>query len=104
MTIRDERIDALLAGPDPSTVLRSDGRLGELKKQLLHRLMAAACDPLMTEARASGQTRNHRNGAGPQRVLTDDGHGEVTVPRDRDARFDPVLVGQSQRRRPGFDA
>ncbi len=27
----------------------------------------------------------------------------VTIPRDREARFDPVLVGKYQRRLPGFD-
>lgn len=103
MTIRDELIDELLAGHDPSTVLRSDGLLGELKKKLLNRLMAAEFDLHMSEEREAGQTRNHRNGSTRKRVLTDDGHVEVTVPRDREARFDPVLVGKYQRRLPGFD-
>lgn len=103
MTIRDELIDELLAGHDPSTVLRSDGLLGELKKKLLNRLMAAEFDLHMSEEREAGQARNHRNGSTRKRVLTDDGHVEVTVPRDREARFDPVLVGKYQRRLPGFD-
>lgn len=103
MTIRDELIDELLAGHDPSTVLRSDGLLGELKKKLLNRLMAAEFDLHMSEEREAGQPRNHRNGSTRKRVLTDDGHVEVTVPRDREARFDPVLVGKYQRRLPGFD-
>jgi transposase-like protein len=36
-------------------------------------------------------------------VLTDDSHVEMTIPRDREARFDPVLIGKYQRRLPGFD-
>jgi hypothetical protein len=41
MTIRNELIDELLAGQDPASVMRQDGLLGELKKALLNRLMAA---------------------------------------------------------------
>jgi len=40
MTNRDEVIDELLAGRDPSSVMRRDGLLGNLKKALLNRLMA----------------------------------------------------------------
>ena len=41
MTIRNELIDELLAGQDPASVMRQDGLLGDLKKALLNRLMAA---------------------------------------------------------------
>ena len=103
MTIRNELIDELLAGQDPSSVMRQDGLLGELKKALLNRLMAAEFDHHLAEERASGEGRNHRNGSTRKRVLTDDSHVEVTIPRDREARFDPVLIGKYQRRLPGFD-
>ena len=103
MTIRNELIDELLAGQDPSSVMRQDGLLGELKKALLNRLMAAEFEHHLTEDRALGEGRNHRNGSTRKRVLTDDSHVEVTIPRDREARFDPVLIGKYQRRLPGFD-
>ena len=103
MTKRNELIDELLAGQDPSSVMRQDGLLGELKKALLNRLMAAEFDHHLAEERASGEGRNHRNGSTRKRVLTDDSHVEVTIPRDREARFDPVLIGKYQRRLPGFD-
>jgi putative transposase len=103
MTIRNELIDELLAGQDPSSVMRQDGLLGELKKALLNRLMAAEFDHHLTQDRASGESKNHRNGSTRKRVLTDDSHIEVTIPRDREARFDPVLIGKYQRRLPGFD-
>jgi putative transposase len=103
MTIRNELIDELLAGQDPSSVMRQDGLLGELKKALLNRLMAAEFDHHLAEERASGEGRNHRNGSTRKRMLTDDSHVEVTIPRDREARFDPVLIGKYQRRLPGFD-
>jgi putative transposase len=103
MTIRDELIDELLSGHDPASVMRQDGLLGELKKALLNRLMAAEFDHHLAREQASGEGKNHRNGSTRKRVLTDDSHVEVTIPRDREARFDPVLIGKYQRRLPGFD-
>ena len=103
MTIRNELIDELLAGRDPSSVMRQDGLLGELKQALLNRLMAAEFDHHMDQERASGEGRNHRNGATRKRVLTGEGHVEVTVPRDREACFEPVLIGKYQRRLPDFN-
>ena len=103
MSIRNELIDELLAGQDPSSVMRQDGLLGELKKALLNRLMAVEFEHHLTEERASGAGKNHRNGSTRKRVLTDDSEVEVTIPRDRQARFEPVLIGKYQRRLPGFD-
>jgi putative transposase len=103
MTIRSALIDELLAGQDPASVMRPDGLLGELKKALLNRMMAAEFDQHLTEDRASNEGKNHRNGSTRKRVLAGDGHVEVTIPRDREARFDPVLIGKYQRRLPDFD-
>jgi putative transposase len=103
MTIRNELIDELLAGQDPASVMRQDGLLGELKKALLNRLMAAEFEHHLTKDRASNEGKNHRNGSSRKRVLAGDGHVEVTIPRDREARFDPVLIGKYQRRLPDFD-
>ncbi|MDR3535965.1 MAG: transposase, partial [Acetobacteraceae bacterium] len=106
MTIRDALIDELLSGQDPSTVMRQDGLLGELKQALLNRLMAAEFDHHLAqepEADATSGRKNHRNGSTRKRVLTDDSVVDVTIPRDREARFDPVLIGKYQRRLPGFN-
>jgi putative transposase len=103
MTIRNELIDELLAGRDPASVMRQDGLLGELKKAFMNRLMAAEFDHHMAKDRALGEGKNHRNGSTRKRVLTGDSHVEVTIPRDREARFDPILIGKYQRRLPDFD-
>ncbi len=106
MTIRDDLIDELLSGQDPSTVMRQDGLLGELKQALLNRLMAAEFDHHLAQepvADATSGRKNHRNGSTRKRVLTDDSVVDVTIPRDRQARFDPVLIGKYQRRLPGFN-
>jgi putative transposase len=106
MKIRDALIDELLAGQEPSTVMNQDGLLGALKKALLNRMMAAEFDHHLAREQAEvpdGATRNHRNGSTRKRVLTGETQVEVTIPRDREARFDPVLIGKYQRRLPGFD-
>ncbi|WP_435889258.1 IS256 family transposase [Streptosporangium canum] len=42
---------------------------------------------------------NSRNGTQPKTVLTDVGPVEITVPRDRDASFEPKIVRKRQRQR-----
>jgi transposase-like protein len=46
---------------------------------------------------------NHRNGYGSKTVITDTGKLELSIPRDRHGRFDPVLIGKYRRRFAGFD-
>jgi putative transposase len=106
MKIRPELIEELLDGQDPATVMRQDGLLGALKQALMNRLLAAEFDHHLEQDRTrqpAGTAPNHRNGSRRKRVLAGDGEVEVTVPRDRAARFDPVLVGKYQRRLPDFD-
>jgi putative transposase len=50
-----------------------------------------------------GNAENRRNGYGSKTVLTDTAKLEIAVPRDRQATFDPQLIGKYQRRFPGFD-
>src|SRR5213079_2121098 len=46
---------------------------------------------------------NSRNGHRAKTVLTDTGALEITVPRDRDASFEPKIVAKRQRRLTGID-
>ena len=106
MKIRDALIDELLAGQDPSTVMNHDGLMGALKKALMNRMLAAEFDHHLAQEHAEaavGAPRNHRNGSTRKRVLTGEAEIEITIPRDRAARFDPVPIGKYQRRLPGFD-
>ena len=49
------------------------------------------------------ETKNTRNGYSRKTVTTSTGPLEISVPRDRNATFDPILIGKYQRRFPGFD-
>lgn len=97
-----ELLDRLLAGRDPKTVLESEGLIGELKAALAERLLNAEMDVHLGQE-AEQAAGNHRNGASAKTVLTPDGELTLAIPRDRQGRFDPVLIGKYQRRFPGFD-
>ncbi|MDH6152333.1 transposase-like protein [Paraburkholderia sp. WSM4179] len=56
----------------------------------------------MSEAE-QGSAGNHGNGTSRKTVLTPNGELTLDIPRDRQATFEPQLVGKYQRRLPGFD-
>jgi transposase-like protein len=49
------------------------------------------------------EVTNHRNGSTAKTVLTDKGKIRIETPRDRDGRFEPLLVPKHARRFTGFD-
>jgi len=100
--IKPELVDELLAGRDAKSVFEQDGLLDELKKALAERILNAEMDHHLGQEneQASG---NHRNGASPKTVLTDTGKLDLSIPRDRQGRFEPALIAKYQRRFPGFD-
>jgi len=100
--ITDEILDQLLNGRDPATVFESGGLVDELKKRLAERMLNEEMDHHLG-AEAEQDAGNHRNGYSSKTVLTDTGKLELSIPRDRQARFDPVLIGKYRRRFAGFD-
>ncbi len=100
--ITDEVVDQLLAGRDPATVFESGGLVDELKKRLAERILNGELDHHLSAAEEE-EAGNHRNGYSSKTVLTDTGKLELSIPRDRHGRFDPVLIGKYRRRFAGFD-
>jgi putative transposase len=100
--ITNEMVDQLLAGRDPATVFESGGLLDELKKRLAERMLNGELEHHL-DAEAEEEAGNHRNGYSSKTVLTDTGKLELSIPRDRQGRFDPVLIGKYRRRFAGFD-
>jgi putative transposase len=79
-------------------------------QQLTKRLLESALDGEITEHLgydkhdpAGRNTRNSRNGTRSKPVLTDVGPVEISVPRDRDASFEPKIVAKRQKRLTGVD-
>ena len=102
----DELLDQLLAqasGKDAESLLGESGLIGQLKKQLAERMLAAELSHHLASEVAEEGAGNHRNGASPKTVLTPNGALDLNIPRDRLATFEPQLVAKYQRRLPGFD-
>ncbi|WP_448642911.1 IS256 family transposase [Geodermatophilus sp. URMC 63] len=88
-------------------LLGEGGLLQQMTKAVLERALAEELtDHLGYEegdlaGRGSG---NSRNGVTAKRLLTEAGHVDLEVPRDRNATFDPAIVPKGTRRRDGVDA
>jgi putative transposase len=83
---------------------------GGLLQQLTKRVIEAALDGEITDHLgydkhdpAGKDGGNSRNGSRAKTVLTDVGPVEITVPRDRDASFEPQIVRKRQRRLTGVE-
>lgn len=70
-----------------------------MKKALAERALNAEMDHHL----AGEDAGNTRNGYGRKTVTTETGRIELSIPRDRQATFNPQLIGRYQRRFPGFD-
>jgi putative transposase len=101
-SIRPELLDELLAGQDPKKVLSSEGLLGDLTKALAERILNAELDHHLDDP-DEHEAGNHRNGTSSKTVLTESGAMDLSVPRDRQGRFEPALIAKYRRRLPGFD-
>jgi transposase-like protein len=82
------------------------GLLGRLAKVVLESALDGEMDAHLGYRKhdpAGGGSGNSRNGRRAKTVLTETGPVEISVPRDRDASFDPVIVPKRARRLGGID-
>jgi putative transposase len=82
------------------------GLLGKLTKMVIEGALEGEMDDHLGYARHDPAGRdggNSRNGHRAKTVLTEAGPVEVSVPRDRDASFEPKIVAKRQRRLTGVE-
>jgi putative transposase len=82
------------------------GLLGRLTKVVLESALEGEMDAHLGYRKhdpAGDGSGNSRNGHRAKTVLTDVGPVAVSVPRDRDASFEPAIVAKRQRRLSGVD-
>ena len=82
------------------------GLLGKLTKMVVEGALEGELDDHLGYARHDPAGRdggNSRNGHRTKNVLTEAGPVEISVPRDRDASFEPKIVAKRQRRLTGVD-
>ena len=105
----DEQLIGQLVDRARSEGLRltgEDGLLAQLTKRIIESAAEGEMDVHLGYAKHDPAGRdggNSRNGARAKTVLTDIGPVEVTIPRDRDATFEPQIVRKRQRRLSGLD-
>jgi len=107
MTIPNDLLDALMKDyKNPEDLIGETGLLKQLTKQLLERAMQAEMtDHLGYEKNApsNNNTGNARNGSYQNKLKGSFGNLDITVPRDRDSSFEPVILPKGQSRFTGFD-
>lgn len=90
----------------PQALLGNDGLLKAMTAALVERAMDAELsyhlDYETGETPPEGQT-NRRNGKTSKTVRTNRGPIQISVPRDREGSFEPILVPKRQRHFDGFD-
>src|ERR1700751_2899286 len=82
------------------------GLLGKLTKMVIEGALEGELDDHLGYARHDPAGRNggnSRNGHPSKTVLTEAGPVELSVPRDRDASFEPKIVAKRQRRLTGVE-
>jgi putative transposase len=82
------------------------GLLGQLTKMVLEGALEGEMDDHLGYGKHDPAGRdggNSRNGHRDKTVLTDIGKVEISVPRDRDASFEPKIVAKRQRRLTGVE-
>src|SRR5210317_2053808 len=107
MAIPDHLLNALMKDyKNPEDLIGETGLLKQLTKQLLERAMQAEMtDHLGYEKNTPARkvTSNSRNGSYSKRVKGEFGNLDISVPRDRDSSFEPIILPKGQSRFTGFD-
>ena len=104
----DELLDQIIADAAPSGGDWSsvESQVNHLKKRLVERILKGEMTHHLgypPDGLPPEESDNRRNGKSSKTVQTESGPLTVEVPRDREGRFDPVIIGKHQRRLPGFD-
>jgi len=103
----DDLLDALMKDyKKPEDIVGEDGLLKQLTKRVLERAMQVEMtDHLGYEKHSpdGNNSGNSRNGTYKKTVKGEFGTLEVTVPRDRNGSFEPVILPKGQSRFTGFD-
>ncbi len=108
----DELLDELLAEQEsPEEILGESGLLKQLSQRLIERALAGELKHHLQSSKAEGSepessepsAGNSRNGYSKKTIRSEQGEMEVSIPRDRQGDFEPVLVPKHQRRVAGLD-
>ena len=96
----DELLDELLEDCQGSEdILRDLGLMKQIKKRLVERALSGELNGHLKSEAAP----NSCNGSSKKTVQSEDGELELSIPRDRNGSFEPILILKHQRRIAGLD-
>lgn len=99
----EEALDAMIKGKDWDSASFSD-LFHDIKKQLMERILQKELETqLGYEKHGSVSGENRRNGTSEKTIITESGPVNVSIPRDREGEFEPILIPKHQRRFPEMD-
>jgi putative transposase len=107
MAIDKELLDQLLPNyKGPEDLIGEKGLLRQLTKALMERALEAEMATHLGYEKSDPIEKldgNRRNGKSKKTLKGDFGEMEIVTPRDRDASFEPRLIGKGQTRMAGLD-
>jgi putative transposase len=106
-SVSDEMLDELLgSNKSAEDLFGKDGLLKNLSKRLMERLLESEMTSHLGYSKHESEgknTGNSRNGKTKKTIKTGNGNIEISVPRDRESEFDPLLIAKRERRLSGLN-
>ena len=101
----DDLLDELLEDcHSPEDILGESGLMKQIKKRLIERALAGELNHhLRSDGSDEEAAANSRNGSSKKTIQSEDGELDLSIPRDRNGSFEPILVPKHQRRIAGLD-
>jgi len=103
----DELLDDLMKNyKKPEDLIGENGLLKQLTKALVERAMKVEMTAHLGYEKhepAGKKSGNSRNGKSKKTIKGDFGNLDISVPRDRNATFEPVIIPKGETRFTGFD-
>jgi transposase-like protein len=101
----DDLLDELLEDcHSPEDILGEAGLMKQIKKRLIERALAGELSGhLKSDDSDEMAAPNSRNGSSKKSIQSEDGELALSIPRDRNGSFEPILVPKHQRRIAGLD-
>lgn len=101
-----DKVKEFIRDGDIKSMADVQSALKDLFGQTLQAMLEGEMDSHLGYAKgdaANKQTGNRRNGHGSKSVRSEYGELELAVPRDREAEFDPLIVGKRQKNVAGIE-
>ncbi|KAM3103438.1 IS256 family transposase [Phormidesmis sp. 146-12] len=109
MIFQPELLDELLKGyKTPEDLIGEGGILKQLTSALVERCLNAELKTHLEEqdpepSQTGKASRNRRNGHSKKTIKGEFGAAQISIPRDRNGEFEPIILKKGQTRFDGFD-